>query len=59
MAQHRTDSTDRTASVDVPDTWFYLPGMPSAAIGRGRVGRFLVTLLRRRGVLPADLLRER
>ena len=59
MAQHQTESTDRTTSTDAPDTWFYLPGMPSTTIGRGRVGRFLTTFWRRRGVLPADLLRER
>lgn len=58
--KHTTDgSADRTASTDHSDTWFYLPGMPGSSIEHSRVGRFLRRLFRRRGVLPADLLRDR
>lgn len=49
-------SSDGIASDEQPDTWFYLPGMPSPSVEHNRVGRYLRRLFRRRGVLPADLL---
>lgn len=56
MERTPTRSADGTTPTEQPDTGFYLPGMASPLTGRGRVARFFANLVRRRGVLPADLL---
>lgn len=51
-------TTDRNDSNVPSDFVNYLPGMPRASNGPGRVERFLTRLFRRRGILGAAPRRE-